>query len=132
MDPFKLVETFNKEVVEVPERTLGHKLVLAEAKWLVDTFQEESIEFVEAWDTNDTTGQVDALIDLIYFAMGGLTRLGLDSEQSNQIFQIVHDANMAKKRGNKGRGSDMDAVKPESWESPEAKIADILGISKEK
>ena len=64
--------------------------------------------------------------DLIYFAMGGLTRLGVTGKQAIELFEMVHKANMRKVTGNKVRGSDLDATKPDSWEGPEDQIKRIM------
>ena len=42
---------------------------------------------------NSLTGQVDALIDLLYFTYGSFVLMGVDPER---IFDIVHQANMGK------------------------------------
>ena len=63
---------------------------------------------------------LDALIDLIYYTLGRFYEIGGTSEDFDCIWEAVHRANMNKKRGNKGRGSDDDAIKPEGWQSPEA------------
>lgn len=70
---------------------------------------------------------LDALIDNIYFIIGRAYELGYSSEQFEKAFKVVHNCNMTKKRGNKGRGSNDDAIKDETWVGPEEKIAEILG-----
>lgn len=122
-----MVETFNHEIIEIPHRRFPYELNDQEEDWLYEVFKEETQEFDEAWHQNDLIGQVDALMDLIYFAMGGLTRLGVSADKSLDIFKTIHAKNMAKHKGNKGRGSDLDAVKPDSWEGPEDSIKKILG-----
>jgi predicted HAD superfamily Cof-like phosphohydrolase len=73
---------------------------------------------------------VDALIDLMYFAIGGLVRLGLQPEQMEKCFDVVHSCNMNKTKGRKAREvtSDLDAVKSVDWEGPERRINSILEI----
>lgn len=128
MSIFKDIHTFNKEVIGI-DREIISPLLFKEAEWLIGALEEEAGEFVTAWEVVDIPGQVDALLDLIYFAAGGLTRLGLTVEQQEKCFDIVHNANMYKTKGRKQREvqHDLDAVKSEDWEAPEGKIEKILG-----
>ena len=77
--------------------------------------------------------QVDALVDTVIFALGGLARLGLTEEQAEACFNAVMDANFEKKRGTKeSRAVEgvADAIKPEGWVGPEQRIKAILTGSK--
>lgn len=101
-----------------------------EKSLLVRQLKEEVEEFEDAHDCKDYIGCIDALIDKIYFAIGGLHRLGLTPDEMAKCFLAVHDANMTKKRGTverAGVASGDDAAKPEGWVSPEERIAEILG-----
>lgn len=51
---------------------------------------EEMQEFLKAENAVD---QADAMIDLMYFALGTMVEIGVEPEQ---IFNIVHEANMSK------------------------------------
>lgn len=127
---FESIERFNKQVVGVDRSELS-LLEPLENSWLLAALEEEITEYAQASDDGDLVKCVDALIDLIYFAAGGLTRLGLTSSQSQQIFDIVHTANMAKKGGaKKDRAvqSELDAYKPDGWMPPEESIRRVLGI----
>ena len=135
--PFKLVEKFNHELVGVPVRPFPYFLGQEEATWLfnviweerdelINVLAEERMEFMDAWYDDEPIEQIDALMDLIYFAMGGLTRLGVTAEQSDEIFKCIHERNMLKKSGNKDRGSDLDATKPADWDGPEEQITKIM------
>jgi predicted HAD superfamily Cof-like phosphohydrolase len=85
--------------------------------------QEELIEFethvngyiIEPNQTDDA-GMFDALIDLVYFAVGIGIRRGWDFEEG---FGRVHVANMLKElagsKANK-RQSSTDLIKPQGWE----------------
>ncbi len=74
-------------------------------------------------------GQVDALIDLLYFTYGSFVLMGVDPEP---IFDLVHEANMGKiwPDGKAHHDSITGKVlKPENWErdfAPEAKIKQEL------
>jgi len=63
--------------------------------------------------------ELDALVDLVYVAMGTAYRQGFDFDEA---FRRVHAANMRKVRA-KGsdeskRGNPLDVVRPEGWEPP--------------
>ena len=126
---FTRVFDFNARVVGIEPRLLGtitpeHP----EMEWLVGVLQEEAQELAEAKTLVD---QVDALIDSIVFAMGGLYRLGLTKEQALECFHAVMDANFEKKAGQKeGREVEgvKDAIKPEGWKGPEARIKEVLNV----
>ncbi len=120
---------FNAKVVGVHPRLLG--MITSEhpeIEWLVGVLQEEAQELAEAGSLAE---QVDALVDSIIFAMGGLYRLGLSEEQALKCFHAVMDANFEKKAGQK-KGREVegvkDAVKPEGWKGPEARIQEILDV----
>ena len=105
-------------------------LTVKQFEWTNTFVNEELIEFREAFEKQDVVGLVDAIGDLIYGAMGTLKKMGLSREQARQAFAAIHAANMTKKRGNKGRGSDEDAVKPAGFVPPEEAIAHILHLTK--
>jgi len=127
MNPFELVYKFNKEVIGL-ERYDVDQLAGSEQEWLIGAIAEELDELEVAYDKNDIPGQVDALIDTIYFAIGGLVRLGLTQQQAEKSFAVVHAANMAKICGRKARAveHDLDAVKPADWNAPELAIRAII------
>ena len=87
--------------------------------------QEEVDEFVEAWEDGDEAGQADALIDLVYVAMGTAHLMGLPWQA---LWDEVQRANMTKQRASADgsdskRGNALDVVKPPGWTPP-----DIEGI----
>lgn len=79
---------------------------------------EEVLEFAHA---TSPEGELDALIDVIYFAIGGMYEMGLTTDQISAAFSLVHEANMAKAAGKKeGRDVDVvDASKPDGWQEPD-------------
>lgn len=82
---------------------------------------EELTEFIDASTVED---QADALIDLIYFAIGTFTLMGVKPES---IFDIVHSANMGKvgPDGKVLRNEQGKIKKPEGWQenfAPEQRI----------
>lgn len=127
---------FNQEIIGLkPAEYLNSK----QLKWFNGVIKEELEEFNVAngkyvtcvadmqdglYPKEDALLEIkaemlDALIDLIYYALGRFYEIGGTSEDFDCIWEAVHRANMNKKRGNKGRGSDDDAIKPEGWQSPE-------------
>lgn len=96
-------------------RQLDKKRALSRAKWM----NEEVAEFLIADDIYD---QADAMIDLLYFALGTLVEMGLEPDE---LFAIVQKANMDKLWAD-GKPhynpKDGKVIKPEGWEDPAPKI----------
>jgi predicted HAD superfamily Cof-like phosphohydrolase len=130
MSVFGKVENFNMEIIGIDRTTaIGPIVDQEELGFFIGTLQEEIDEFIQANEEKDFIGQIDALVDLIYFAAGGFTRMGVPSHVTEKIFTAVHDANMTKKKGKKDRENgchELDAVKPLDWVSPEERIMIIL------
>lgn len=63
----------------------------------------------------DMAAQADALVDLVYVALGTAVMLGLPW---NALWDDVHRANMAKERGVTHRGHAVDVTKPAGWQPP--------------
>lgn len=118
---------FNETVIGIGDVDLN-PLSTDQINWTVKAFTEETNEFAEAAALQDVVGMVDATLDLVYFAVGTLKKMGLSREQAVQCFHIIHSANMTKKRGGKAtRGNfEEDAIKPEDFISPEKKISNLL------
>jgi predicted HAD superfamily Cof-like phosphohydrolase len=90
-------------------------------------FMEEEIEELgQAYIDGDLVGVADALADLVYVALGTAHMMGIPFDQ---VFKVVHAANMQKIRGMTKRGMIYDAVKPEGWVGPEAEIERILNAA---
>jgi predicted HAD superfamily Cof-like phosphohydrolase len=122
---FQRIFDFNQNILGIDPR-LPLALKAEEKKWLVHCLVEEADELTDA---DDRVDQVDSLVDSIVFAVGGLYRLGLTTEQAEACVFAVMDANFEKKAGQKaGRVYEgvQDAVKPEGWVGPEVRIRAIL------
>lgn len=82
---------------------------------------EELHELLRAHRDRDLPGIADALVDLVYVALGTAHFYGLPFDE---IFAEVQRANMTKERANGAgdprskRGSAFDVVKPEGWIPP--------------
>lgn len=132
-DQFSRVYEFNQSIIGIDRPYIGH-LADAEFSWLEGALHEEIDELVAARADSVSTnaslaGQIDALVDLAYFAIGGLVRLGVNIADARIIFDTVHRANMSKVRGAKvGRAVslDLDAAKPMGWTSPDEIIRGIV------
>ena len=123
------VVEFNAKVLGIEQRPL-HLLTEDEETYLEKALYEEVFEFQDAYTENNIVGVVDGLLDLCYFAIGGLYRSGLTIEQIERCFGVIHKANMQKKVGVqlKRGGKAIDAVKPEGWKPPEEQIKEILNL----
>jgi predicted HAD superfamily Cof-like phosphohydrolase len=94
---------------------IDKKRALSRAKWM----NEEVAEFLIA---DNIYEQADAMIDLMYFALGTMVEMGLEADE---LFSIVQQANMAKLWPD-GKPhynpKDGKVIKPEGWEDPAPKI----------
>lgn len=125
---------FNQVILNVAPRDLG-LLNEAELKITCECLEEEVSELQDAHIESDFIGAVDALGDLIYFAVGAMYKLGLTAESIEASMLAIHQANMEKKLGvnaRRGDGVVADAVKPEDWKGPEERISDILDLQVSK
>ena len=96
---------FNQQVLRI-HPSLPTPLVGGRMEWLTMALEEEIRELHEA---ESTAEQVDALIDLAYFAIGGLCRIGLTEDQAKACFDTVHQYNMRKSTGVKA-GREVEGV----------------------
>jgi predicted HAD superfamily Cof-like phosphohydrolase len=73
----------------------------------------------------DMAQMADALVDLVYVALGTAVQLGLPWDW---LWDDVQRANMAKVRGETKRGHKVDVTKPPGWQGPQtARILEIAG-----
>ncbi len=107
-------DKFGHPMAEEPT-VIDKKRALSRAKWM----NEEVSEFLIA---DDIYEQADAMIDLIYFALGTMVEMGLEPDE---LFEIVQQANMAKLWPD-GKPhytpKDGKVIKPEGWEDPAPKL----------
>ena len=122
------VVEFNQRVLKIDQREVD-MLKPNEFEISMKCLQEELDEFEEAFKSGDIIGCIDAIIDLKYFAVGVMYKMGLTPENKKLCMTAVHEANMEKKLGvNTKRAVEgaADAVKPAGWVPPEERIANIL------
>lgn len=88
--------------------------------------QEELDEYIKASGEEDLAGQFDALIDLVYVALGTAYLQGFPWKKG---WDEVQRANLSKVRASSAsqskRGTSLDVIKPPGWTPP-----DIAGILK--
>ena len=89
------------------------------AKWM----EEEVHEFIEG---NSIVEQTDALIDLIYFALGTLVEMGVHPGVVPELFSIVHDANMKKYEQGVYKHDDTKVRKGKGWIHPTRELLHTL------
>lgn len=121
------VERFNREIVGFPVPGRPVMLDKDRAAFALEALTEELTEFMEA---SSLEGQADAMVDLIYFAMGRIVEMGLCP---GALFDEVHAANMRKERGARSKrpsSAGFDAVKPPGWKQPD--LAPYLSATREE
>jgi len=87
--------------------------------------REELDELVFSHGMDDLAGCADALVDLVYVAMGTAVIMGLPWEQ---LWDEVQRANMTKRLAkpdgsDSKRGSPLDVIKPPGWVGPDHSAA---------
>lgn len=93
-----------------------------EKEFRIAAMREEIDEYIESETKED---ELDAIVDLIVFALGTLERSGMISA-FEEAFKRVMEANMKKELGaNQKRGSfQLDLKKPEGWAAPD--LSDLV------
>lgn len=126
-DYFKQVSEFNRTILGyTPPASV--QLLPEEVKKLSLIQLREEVQELE--DSKTATDEVDALLDLIYFAYGALYKMGITHHIFGAAHTIVHNANMTKAAGKKANrgydGTAQDAVKPENFVPPETLISVLI------
>ena len=86
-----------------------------EVAFRVAFLEEELGEYRDALEDGDRIGQLDALVDLVYVAIG--TARLFHGFNFDEAWRRVHVANLAKAGGGLGkRGHPVDIGKPEGWQ----------------
>lgn len=82
-------------------------------------------ELDELRDATNVVEQADAIIDLIYFALGTLVEMGIEPDE---LFQTVHNANMKKlwEDGKPHYDKNGKTIKPNSWKNPYEQLELII------
>jgi len=116
-------EKFGLENLDPEPKRLGTD----EATFRIKFMQEELDEFAAAEREGNLEDMADALVDLVYVALGTAYLMGIPFDA---CWQEVQWANMRKVRAESAadskRGSKFDVVKPEGWEAPD--LRPLLGL----
>ena len=120
----KDVYEFNEKIIGTKQPEKPQMLTRERLLFALTAMYEELHEFTVACNQGNVGEALDAMIDLIYFSLGRCFEMGISEEQFKKCWQAVQEKNMAKKRGAKNRGTDVDAQKPEGWSA--ANLGDIL------
>lgn len=120
---------FGLPFVDTPQNIAGPREVDEELmRFRIKFMREELQEFEDAYATGDEAGMFDALLDLVYVAMGTAHLRGYPWKSG---WDEVQRANMTKERAapdgsNSKRGSSWDVVKPDGWTPP--RIDEVLAM----
>jgi len=109
---FDLVNDFHVKY-RLPMTPNSKKLQAAKIRHL----KEELKEYIKAVRNSDREQQLDALIDLVYVALGAAY---FEKFNFDKAFKTVHAANM-KKVAMPTKRSKWDVVKPKGWKAPNIK-----------
>lgn len=112
------VKQFNTEITKIPIANQPSCLSSSRSLWALTALKEEVQEFDTANQQNNVPEAADALIDLIYFAVGRLLEMGIPIQS---VFDDVQSANMQKIQGDlvkRPGGLGYDAIKPSNWQPP--------------
>lgn len=118
---------FNEQVIKTPLTLELNALTKKQYDWIQQFCAEELRELHEAYILQDIVKMTDAVLDLIYGALGTLKKMGLTRQQVYACFDAIHAANMTKEKGVVAtRGGDEDAAKPDDFVPPDEAIGHIL------
>tara|TARA_Y100000361_G_C10984304_1_gene250732 strand:+ start:121 stop:576 length:456 start_codon:yes stop_codon:yes gene_type:complete len=124
IDSFHKKYKFEKnEKVGIPD---DNELVNFRTSFLI----EELAEYTQAITKKDSAAALDALVDIVYIALGTAWLFNLPFEKA---WNEVQKANMSKirtKSKSKKRGTSFDVVKPKGWIAPD--IEQIIEEEREK
>jgi predicted HAD superfamily Cof-like phosphohydrolase len=99
-----------------------HLIGIEEVEFRNRFLAEEVRELGDAQARGDLVGIADALVDIVYVALGTAHYYGVPFDE---VWAKVHRANLRKERATDAadarsvRGSALDVVKPEGWEPPD-------------
>jgi len=111
---------FGHPIAETPTLMTPER-AQARYKWM----KEEIDEFLEAVREGDLVEQADAMVDVIYFALGTLVEMGVDGKV---LFDIVQAANMSKlwEDGKAHYNADGKVIKPSTWKDPHNELSQAI------
>lgn len=117
-EAYELVKIFQK-MAEQPigkfPQFLSRRRCDIRCKWM----REEIGEFE---NSNTVYEQADAIVDLLYYALGALVEMGV---KPDELFMLVHKYNIKKIIG-KRCDDDGKIMKPSGWNHPDKEIKEIV------
>ena len=121
------IEKFHEKYGLEYKDSISRHLSPEEKEFRVRCLLEEVQEYIAAKTLEE---EIDAIIDLIYFALGTSYRHGFNFYDG---WKSVHQSNMSKVRAEKKEDSkrdfELDVVKPDDWKAPELDDAVIKEIN---
>ena len=93
---------------------------------LVNLLEEELDEYGVAYVDNVEVDQLDALVDIIYIAIGGMWKMGLSAEQIEAAIHIVCDSNDSKSAKKTPSHIKANIDKGAEFIPPEPRLQEIL------
>ena len=118
------VTQFHLQFGLMPERAAPLEKNLARKR--ADQMREELREFEDACADNDPVKAADALADMVYFALGAATMMGISPHCWELVWGAVHHSNMQKERVPGLETLKQGIVKPRGWQPPTAAIRRAL------
>ena len=132
MTYFEAVGVF-RDKMGLPMSNNPQLLAPSESSYFSRFILEELSEYLRACEENNLVDAADAIVDLVYVALGCAHAMGLPFDQ---LFAVVHKANLGKEPANDYlrslRGSQYDVVKPATWVGPEGEMGAIIATAQEK
>jgi predicted HAD superfamily Cof-like phosphohydrolase len=124
MSNFNKVKQFHDKF-GLPYEDIPRKLPEEEQRFRILCLREELEEYETAVASEDLEEQFDALIDLVYFALGTAHRNGFEWDKG---FERVHKANMLKTVDSfrQRRGFELEVTKPIDWKPPV--LSDLIAV----
>jgi predicted HAD superfamily Cof-like phosphohydrolase len=114
-DPIKDIKDFHEKfglAYDGPPRRLPRELEQFRRDFLIEEAEEYTVSATQV-------DRLDALVDIVYVALGSAYMHGFDFAEA---WRRVHAANMKKVRaahaGESARNTAHDVVKPPGWEKP--------------
>lgn len=121
IDLIEDVYTFHQKFELMPhDKTMLDHKTFAYRRLFMD---EELGEWEKSREDDNLEGCLDAMIDLVYVAIGTLVFHGFSEEEAREAWCRVHEANLKKVRAisveASKRHSMLDVVKPDGWVKPD-------------
>ena len=79
---------------------------------------EELAEYTQAITKKDDAGALDALVDIVYIALGTAWLFNLPFEKAWKEVQTANMKKIRAKSKSKKRGTAFDVIKPKGWKAP--------------